>query len=97
MKMETNFQDEKKRLSERLKQYHDWNFTPGKYEHSIFGLAALLLDVDSAPVVRCKDCDNYHEFISGFRCVHFNGGDGRAYQTGPNDFCSYGKRRCEDG
>lgn len=49
--MTTNFKDEKKRLSERLKQYHDWNFTPGKYEHSIFGLAALLLDVDAAPMV----------------------------------------------
>lgn len=53
--------------------------------------------LDAVVVVRCKDCEHYHEFISGFRCVHFNGGDGRAYQVKPNDFCSYGKRRCEDG
>ena len=43
--------------------------------------------------VKCKDCVNYHEFISGFRCIRFNGGDGRAYQTSPDHFCSYGERR----
>ena len=53
--------------------------------------------VDAVEVVRCKDCANYHEFISGNRCVHFNGGDGRAYQTSPNDFCSYGERRSDNG
>ena len=62
--METNFDAEKKRLSERLKQYHDWNFTPGNYKHSIFGLAALLLDVEAVPVVHGRWLQGYPIYCS---------------------------------
>lgn len=48
---------------------------------------------NAVPVVHCKDCTNYHEFISGHRCVLFNGGDERPFQTEPDDFCSYGERK----
>ena len=83
---------EKQRIIKALKNYHDCLYTPGEYTHSICGIAALLLETETVEV-RCKDCANYHEFISGYRCVHFNGGDGRAYQTSPDDFCSYGERK----
>lgn len=49
--MVVNYADERKRLAERLKQYHDGKFTPGVYDHSIFGLAAKLLEVDAVEVV----------------------------------------------
>lgn len=48
---------------------------------------------DVATVVRCKDCKNYHEFISEHRCVIFNGANERPYPTDPDDFCSYGERK----
>lgn len=51
--MAADYADERKRLAGRLKQYHDWNFTPGVYDHSIFGLAAKLLEVDAVEVP-CK-------------------------------------------
>lgn len=42
----------KKRLiADALKKYHDSKFTPGVYEHSIFGKAAMLLEVDAVEVV----------------------------------------------
>ncbi len=54
-----------------LKKYHDANFTPGIYEHSAFGRAALMLEqtADAKPVrhgrwvwhtngeINCSECD----------------------------------------
>lgn len=49
---------EKQIIIQALKMHHDSQFTPGVYEHSVFGKAALLLEstVDAVEVVRCKDC-----------------------------------------
>ena len=41
---------EKQNLIDALKRYHDCAFTPGVYEHSIVGQAALMLE-DSEEVV----------------------------------------------
>lgn len=60
-----DYQQEKKRLAERLKQYHDWHFTPGVYEHSIFGMAARLLEVDAVEVVRGEWLDGYAVDVNG--------------------------------
>lgn len=38
---------EKRLIVDALKKYHDAQFTPGVYEHSIFGKAAMLLEVDT--------------------------------------------------
>lgn len=48
--------NEKRLIVDSLKKYHDSQFTPGVYEHSIFGKAAMLLEVDAVEVVRCKNC-----------------------------------------
>jgi hypothetical protein len=86
--MAANYADERKRLAGRLKQYHDWNFTPGVYDHSILGLAAKLLEVDAVEVVRCKDCkwrqqDDVKRNFCGL-------GD---FYCGDTDFCSRGERK----
>lgn len=64
--MAANYADERKRLAGRLKQYHDWNFTPGVYDHSIFGMAANLLEVDVLPL-RCHMGDTV--WIVGTKCL----------------------------
>lgn len=48
--------DEKQIIIQALKMHHDSQFTPGVYEHSVFGKAALLLEstVDAVEVVRCS-------------------------------------------
>ena len=53
--------DEKQMLIEALKKSHDVRFTPGVYEHSIYGKAALLLE-KCVEVVRCCDCLHCTEF-----------------------------------
>ena len=45
---------EKRLIIDALKKYHDAQFTPGVYEHSIFGKAAMLLEVDAVEVVHGK-------------------------------------------
>lgn len=45
---------EKRLIAGALKRYHDAQFTPGVYEHSIFGKAALLLEADTAKVVHAN-------------------------------------------
>ena len=82
--MAANYTDERKRLAGRLKQYHDWNFTPGAYEHSIFGVAAKLLEVDAVEVVRCKGCRFRTEPGQPNILCH---------QMKDDDFCSYGERK----
>ena len=92
-----DYQKEKKRLAERLKQYHDWKFTPGVYEHSIFGMAAKLLEVDAVEVVRCKECKHRGDPIL-CRMIVF---DSKTHQlsdwTRDNGFCDFGMRREPDG
>lgn len=76
---------EKRLIVDALKKYHDAQFTPGVYEHSIFGKAAMLLETDAVEVVRCKDC-----FADGCCSVQIDlemGGDG---------YCSKGKRRTDN-
>ncbi len=85
--------DERADLIRCLKKYHDANFTPGIYEHSAFGKAALLLEktADSDEVVRCKDCiywkrhtktDKYHGACNIYRITKHESG-----------FCDHGERR----
>jgi hypothetical protein len=42
-------------LIEALKKYHDAKFTPGVYEHSVVGKAALMLE-KSVEIPDCKKC-----------------------------------------
>ena len=45
--------------------------------------------VDAVEVVRCKDCKHYNEgFCVGYHAHH---------DTMPDDFCSYGERKDDDG
>ncbi len=92
--------DERADLICCLKKYHDANFTPGIYEHSVFGRAALLLEktADSDEVVRCGECSKsaYSKTVScAYKCENrcspcFN-------RTTYADFgCLYGERRSND-
>lgn len=78
----------KENIVESLETYHDALFTPGVYEHSIFGQAAILLKRDTVEVVRCKDCkwrqqDDVNRNFCGL-------GD---FYCGDTDFCSRGERK----
>ena len=64
---------------------HDADFTPGVYEHSVYGKAALLLEKDAVEVVRCREC-KYHNKPPCPMRLSFN-------WTEDNDFCSYGERK----
>ena len=83
--------DKKKILIDALKRYHDCAFTPGVYEHSIFGQAALMLE-NHAEVVRCKDCKHWLKDVAGCtdqvgRCEFAN------YMVGAVGYCVYGERK----
>ena len=62
---------ERKLIIQALKMHHDAFFTPGVYEHSIFGKAALLLEknppevkhgrwIKDGEVVVCSECGEEH-------------------------------------
>ena len=63
--------------------------------------------VDAVEVVRCKDCERWHEGTGWCSChSHFITPDGAACHPWEsanwkmfdgNDFCSYGERRADDG
>ena len=79
-------------IIEALKHYHDASFTPRVYEHSIFGQAAMLLEMDTVEVVRCKDCKRWMKDVAG--CTDFVGRCAYAnYMIGANGYCLYGERK----
>lgn len=87
-------QTERKLIIQALKMHHDAFFTPGVYEHSIFGKAALLLEEDAVEVVRCCEC--WKEGTEECRMVHKDGLTGcLVAETKGADFCSYGERRTD--
>ena len=60
-------------IATALKRIHDWQFTPGVYEHSIYGKAALLLEMDAVEVVHGRlgvsYMDEYYgEFADCLEC-----------------------------
>ena len=88
--------DEKQIIIQALKMHHDSQFTPGVYEHSVFGKAALLLEstVDAVEVVRCHECKKWDQetwFCEEHSTFGHNGLEWDMFN--PNDFCSYGEKR----
>lgn len=84
---------ERSSLIRCLKMRHDAQFTPGVYEHSVIGRAALFLEetVDAEEVVRCKDCKHYFHFGDDvYGCRTFG-----MMKTKPDGFCSYGERKTD--
>ena len=79
---------DRRTIATALKMIHDADFTPGVYEHSVYGKAALLLEKDAVPVVRCREC-KYHNLPPCPMRLSFN-------WTEDNDFCSYGERKEND-
>lgn len=89
---------EKQQIIDVLKQYHDNRFTPGVYEHSIFGKAALLLE-RSEEVVRCNECiwfDLEDELSDVFRSEQYCYCTEANTYVPINHFCSFGERRTDD-
>ena len=74
---------DRRTIATALKMIHDADFTPGVYEHSVYGKAALLLEKDAVEVVRCREC-KYHNKPPCPMRLSFN-------WTEDNDFCSYGE------
>lgn len=63
------------------------------------GLMNSLPAADVVEVVRCKDCRHYiqpWQDCEECRCSVFNGSYDRPFPTEPDDFCSYGERRCDN-
>ena len=84
---------DRRAIATALKMIHDADFTPGVYEHSVYGKAALLLEKDAVEVVRCRECkhcdpENYH-------CDHPMG-TAAPLKRKPDGFCSYGERKDGD-
>lgn len=79
---------DRRTIATALKMMHDADFTPGVYEHSVYGKAALLLEKDAVEVVRCREC-KYHNKPPCPMRLSFN-------WTEDNDFCSYGEREEND-
>lgn len=79
---------DRRTIATALKMIHDADFTPGVYEHSVYGKAALLLEKDAVGVVRCREC-KYHNKPPCPMRLSFN-------WTEDNDFCSYGEREEND-
>ena len=82
----------KELIIQSLETYHDALFTPGVYEHSIYGQAAMLLKRDTVEVVRCKDCKHWLKDVAGCtdqvgRCEWAN------YMVGAVGYCVYGERK----
>lgn len=50
----------------------------------------IITDVDVVSVVRCRDCKWYK--LPQLACALSN----RTRWTDPNDYCSYGERRCDN-
>ena len=78
--------NEKQQLIKLLREYHDTCFTPGIYEHSIFGKAAMLLENGA---IYCKDCRYSSEQRVVLRC---NNPYGLA-RPAPDAFCAYAERK----
>ena len=88
--------EERRVLADALKKYHDTLFTPGMYKHSIFGKAALILELESkvSDVVFCSECmhggppDENNIVVCGKHQTYMF----------ENDFCSVGELEefCED-
>ena len=76
---------DRRTIATALKMIHDADFTPGVYEHSVYGKAALILEKDAVEVVRCREC-KYHNKPPCPMRLSFN-------WTEDNDFCSYGERK----
>lgn len=51
--------------------------------------------IDAVPVVRCKDCEYYDG--DECQCPYIFMSDGAHMYPDPDDFCSYGERREENG
>ena len=86
---------ERANLIRCLKKLHDLDFTPGVYEHSVIGRAALFLEetADAVEVVRCKDCRHWQKSVDGVTtwCPML-----MDKKTKADDFCSYGERRATE-
>ena len=61
---------------------------------SIMQVIKYAQTIDAVPVVRCKDCARWGGVAFGNTCYRWSSslGDMRNC-TGPDDFCSYGKRK----
>lgn len=69
-----------------LKRIHDAQFTPGVYEHSIYGKAALLLEGDAEQVVYCYNCKKHDPDGTVGYCNHWR------RWTKMSDYCSRGEK-----
>ena len=55
--------------------------------------------VDATPVVRCKDCENWHREVTALNacaCAFWSGGKGRVRYTRADDYCSHGEQMDEE-
>ena len=95
--MENDMRD---RLIELIKQSHCvdvWDYLNDDFmqPNPIETLADYLIKNGVVPVVRCKDCKYYetHKPSVTLNCER----DGRLIPMMPDDYCSYGERKCDNG
>ena len=53
---------------------------------------------DIVPVVRCKDCKHFNVGVSfQSKPILYCRRTKFSFETKPDDYCSYGERKCDDG
>lgn len=86
---------------ERIAQYMEKDVLLNHSRPLALAYLALTEEVDSVPVVRCKDCKHYCKYPNGLCYLHTKpktnarGYSGEAVCVETDDFCSYGERKDE--
>ena len=79
-----------KRIKDHIRVHHIGEYPHIKIEEAL-NIAISALEVDTVPVVRCKDCVHYKKVkgaINGWcECEYI------PFDTDPEDFCSFGERK----
>lgn len=67
-----------------------------RYEQIVLFLMKNAPAVDTAAIIRCKNCDLWNTWDNqgeSCSCAHFTLDDSRPVYTKPDDFCSYAKKK----
>jgi len=89
----------KQDVSDWLKQYGQ-DVLHGKYKFSLMYIWKNIMDLPSADVVQVVRCENCVHWSDSNQCARpeLSGSrwhDAKYFETMPDDFCSYGKKREE--
>ena len=80
---------------ENLDQYSDLAAALGDVQ-TVRDILSDAPTIDAVPVTRCKDCQHWTGIALGMRCKLYSFPPNAWVYSGPEDFCSRGKRKEAD-